>query len=261
MLSSKPLSWFHPDPKQPRKHFDEGELRLLGESLKVRQNDPVQAKPDGTIIDGERRWRAAKLVGIEKLDVIVTDAALTDTQVNVIRLTSFFHKADLSGYEKWLACADLICANPTWQIKDMAEALKIDPSSATRYLSPSKCTPEWQNALKAGTVGLSDVYAASKLPQGEQAALLAMKLNGASRDQLEAAGRKTRTPASTVKLARCRVPLSTGTVVVVTGQDMTLEGLIESLGLALDAAKRANKDAIDIKTAERVWRDRAKAAG
>ena len=32
-LEPKPLSFFKPDLNQPRKHFDEDELRLLGESL------------------------------------------------------------------------------------------------------------------------------------------------------------------------------------------------------------------------------------
>ena len=75
-LESKPLSWFKPVPNQPRKHFDEAKLRLLGESLKLRQNDPIQAMLDGTVIDGECRVRAAPLVGLEKLDVIITDKPL-----------------------------------------------------------------------------------------------------------------------------------------------------------------------------------------
>lgn len=54
-LTSKPVAFFKPDSNQPRKISDESGLRTLGESLKDRQNDPVQAKPDGTLIDGERR--------------------------------------------------------------------------------------------------------------------------------------------------------------------------------------------------------------
>ena len=103
-LTTKPVSFFRPDPNQPRKHFDESALLALGASLKVRQIDPVQAKPDGTLIDGERRWRAAKLVGLEKLDAIITDAVLSDSQINLVRLTSFFHREDLTAFEKWSAC-------------------------------------------------------------------------------------------------------------------------------------------------------------
>ena len=60
-LTTKPLSWFKTNP-QVLKTFDEAELRLLGESLRNKQLQPVLLKPDGTIIAGKRRYRAAKLV-------------------------------------------------------------------------------------------------------------------------------------------------------------------------------------------------------
>lgn len=261
-LETRPLSFFKPDPRQPRKHFDEAALLALGESLKVRQNDPVQAKPDGTIIDGERRWRAAKLVGLEKLDVIVTDAALSDSQLNVVRLTSFFHREDLSPYEKYLACAEMMCANPSWQMKDLAETLKLDPSMVTRLLSPSKCIPPWQDALAAGTVGISDCYAASKLPQKDQAELLALKLSGASRDQIEQSGRQKRNgTASAIRVVRIKCPLPSGATVTVSGsaEGLSLEEMIEALAELLKEARRANEQGIDGKTFAAVCRDKAKA--
>lgn len=262
-LENKPLDWLKPDPNQPRKHFDEAELRLLGESLRKKQLQPILAQPDGTIIAGERRWRAAKLVGLPTLEVKIADETLSDSQVRIWQLVENMQRADLSGYEQWLGCAELMCmhSSPPWQMKDLAEALQKDPSTVTRLLSPSKCIQAWQDALRDGKVGISDCYAASKLPQDKQAGLLALKLSGASRDQIEEAGRKTRTPrAETPKQARVVCPLSTGTRIVVTGPEMDLDGLIEALQSALEAARKANKDSLDVKTAERVWRDRAKVA-
>jgi len=80
---------------------------------------------------------------------------------------------------------------------------------------------------------------------------------------LAEAGRKLRngTGTTAVRLARVRCPLNTGTVVVVSGPEMTIEGYISALQQALDQAKRANKEALDIRTAERVWKDRSKVAG
>ena len=258
-LVSKPLSWLKPDPNQPRKHFDEDALRSLGESLKVRQNDPVQAKPDGTLIDGERRWRAGKLVGLDNLDVIVTDAALTDTQINVIRLTSFFHREDLTAYEKWLACAELMCGNPSWQMKDLAQTLKIDPSMATRLLAPSKCVEAAQNALRDGKIGISDCYAISKLTEpAEQTALLALKLSGASRDDIEKAGRKTRAAeAPAVKVNKVKCLLSSGVQIVVSGNGLTLDGSIDALGEAIKEMKRARELGYTAKTFAAAMKDKA----
>lgn len=47
-----------PGPAPATRNADEAELRQLGESLEERQNEPAQAKLDGTIIDGWRllRW-------------------------------------------------------------------------------------------------------------------------------------------------------------------------------------------------------------
>jgi len=67
-LSFKPLGWFKVGP-QARKHFEEADLRQLGESLKVKQLQPVLAREDGWLIAGERRLRAATLVGLPELMV------------------------------------------------------------------------------------------------------------------------------------------------------------------------------------------------
>ena len=45
------------------------------------------AKPDGTIIAGERRFRAATMVGLKELMVIVTDEPLTQAEIRAIQLT------------------------------------------------------------------------------------------------------------------------------------------------------------------------------
>ena len=258
-LATKPISFFKADPNQPRKHFDEAALRALGESLKVRQNDPVQAKPDGTLIDGERRWRAAMLVGLDKLDVIITDAALTDSQINIVRLTSFFHREDLTAFEKWFACKQLLELNPGWLAKDLAQQLHVDPSMVTRLLSPSNCIAAWQDALQEGKVGISDVYAASKLPESEQAGLLALKLSGASRDAIEKAARKQRSvekPAVKVNRVKCLLP--SGVQIVVSGNGVSLDESIEALTEAIKEMKRARELGYTSKTFAAAMKDKAR---
>lgn len=108
----KPPAVLRPDPGQPRKQFPEAELRELGESMRVRQLQPVMARPDGTLIAGERRLRAAQLVGLPTIDVIVVDEPLSETQLRVLQLTENVHRADLSEGEKYRACAELLRLNP-----------------------------------------------------------------------------------------------------------------------------------------------------
>jgi len=65
-----------PDPNNLRQIFDEQEIQALADNLlEIGQTDPVQVfkREDGTydLFDGERRWRAARLAGINELKAIV----------------------------------------------------------------------------------------------------------------------------------------------------------------------------------------------
>jgi ParB family transcriptional regulator, chromosome partitioning protein len=263
MLTNKPLAFFKTDPKQPRKQFSEADLRSLGASMKsLGQLQPVGARPDGTLLWGERRYRAAQLVGLPELEVIITDRKLSDSEIRLIQLAENMHRADLTGYEKWLGCAELMMMNPHWQMKNLAEDMHLDPSMVTRLLSPSKCIPAWQEALKAGKVGISDCYAASKLDEKEQAGLLALKLSGASRDTIEQAGRKKRNgTTATVKVARLRCALPSGVAVQFTGEGITLELAIDAMKDLTAELKRAIDQGLDSRTVVRVLADKAKAKG
>lgn len=69
------LDLIEPNRKQPRKYFDETALEELAASLKTYgMIQPVVVKKSGEyyeLIAGERRWRAAKIAGLNKIPVIV----------------------------------------------------------------------------------------------------------------------------------------------------------------------------------------------
>jgi ParB family chromosome partitioning protein len=65
-----------PNPDQPRKSFDEAGLRALADSIAERgvlQPVLVRPRPGGTyeLVAGERRWRAARLAGLETMPALV----------------------------------------------------------------------------------------------------------------------------------------------------------------------------------------------
>src|SRR5579859_3970600 len=106
-MMTKSVEWLRADPKNPRKSANEADLDRLGDDLLVRGVlQPLLARPDGTIIDGWRRWLAAQRKGIKELPVIVTDREPTEKELRGIQLATVFHKADLTAYEKWLACSE-----------------------------------------------------------------------------------------------------------------------------------------------------------
>jgi hypothetical protein len=144
-------------------------------------------------------------------------------------------------------------------MKDLADALHLDPSMLTRLVSPSKCIPAWQEALKAEKVGISDCYAASKHPPDEQAGLLSLKLAGASRDAIEQAGRKKRASGTpSVKVARVKCTLSSGINVVVSGEGVSLDESIEALTEAIKEMKRARDLGYTAKTFAAAMKDKSR---
>ena len=73
-----PITQVDPDPAQPRKHFDEEALRQLADSLKLHgMIQPIVVRPEGpehyVIVAGERRYRAARLLGLPTIPAIVRD--------------------------------------------------------------------------------------------------------------------------------------------------------------------------------------------
>lgn len=100
----------------------------------------------------ERTSGSAVIPGMNTLDVVITDAPLSDSQLAVVRLSSFFHRRDLTPPEKASACKQLLDLNPGWKAQDLAALLHVDPSMITRLLSPSKCTPTVVEAFKAGVL-------------------------------------------------------------------------------------------------------------
>ena len=88
--STLPLREIEPDPEQPRKRFDDDALSQLADS--ITENGllqpiavrPKKVGPGYIIIAGERRWRAARLAGLDEVPVIIKD--VTDEQAAALAL-------------------------------------------------------------------------------------------------------------------------------------------------------------------------------
>lgn len=95
---------------QPRVTFDENELAAL--SASIRENgilQPINVRRCGVnyeIISGERRFRAAKICGLEEVPCIVIDA--DDERSAVLALIENIQRRDLSYFEEALAIERLI---------------------------------------------------------------------------------------------------------------------------------------------------------
>lgn len=257
-LVNQPLAWFKVNP-QVRRHFDEAGLLALGESLKTRQIQPVLAKPDGTLIAGERRLRAAALVGMTELQAIISDEPLSDTQIKVVQLAENVHRADLNDIEKYRGCEELLRLNPGWNNKTLAEHLHLSESAITKYLSPSRCIPEVQQALEAGRIGIAAVYEIAKAAPEQQADLLQFSLAGASRDELAKRVRKPKqSDTPQVRVKRIQLPLPSGVSFTVSGEELSLDDIHSALGELQRELRRGCEQGLDPKTLSKVLQDKAK---
>jgi ParB family transcriptional regulator, chromosome partitioning protein len=77
-LQELPVVSIRPNPNQPREHFDEEALAALAESIReVGVLQPVLVRETGEgfeLIAGERRWRAARRVGLQTIPAIIRHA-------------------------------------------------------------------------------------------------------------------------------------------------------------------------------------------
>jgi ParB family chromosome partitioning protein len=110
-LRELPVELIAANPKQPRRRFDEDALQTLAGSLGERgvlQPVLVRPKPGGTyeLVAGERRWRAAKIAGLERIPALVR--AHGDAEALELALIENMAREDLSPIEEARACAALV---------------------------------------------------------------------------------------------------------------------------------------------------------
>ena len=101
-LRTLKITEVEPNRDQPRKTFNQESLEELAESIKTYGiiQPIVVSKQDGYfgIVAGERRWRAAKLAGLEEIPAIIRE---DDEQTNKeIALIENIQREDLNPYEK-----------------------------------------------------------------------------------------------------------------------------------------------------------------
>jgi ParB family chromosome partitioning protein len=104
-----PVELIAPNPNQPRRTIDPESLQALADSLGEQGVlQPVLVRPLAggyELIAGERRWRAARLAGIERIPALVRPAG--DAQTLELALIENMAREDLNPIEEARACAAL----------------------------------------------------------------------------------------------------------------------------------------------------------
>jgi ParB/RepB/Spo0J family partition protein len=211
------------------------------------------------ILYGHGRYLSAKVLGWKEIEAKVFPAALSETQSKVIGAGENFQRTDLTGYEKYRLCVELLALNPEWKAKDLADQLHLDPGMITRLLSASRCIPAIQDALKGGLCSIEDCYTASRLSEAEQHEYLAARRNGASAADLARRVRRSKNGnGQEVRLAKVKILLAVGATVALSGKELHMESVVELLAETLKEARKAHDAGYDVRTWQAMMRDKAR---
>ena len=164
---------------QPRKDFDQEKLQELADS--IRQHgvvQPILLRQNGeryVIVAGERRFRAARLAGLEKVPAIVKD--LDETQVMEVALIENLQREDLNPIEEAAAIRFLMQQHDLTQEEVSKRLSKSRPAIANSLRLLTLPEPV-QAYLRNGKLQAGHARALAGLQDPEAQAVLADKIVG-----------------------------------------------------------------------------------
>lgn len=149
-----PVGDINPNREQPRKNFDEESLAELAQS--IREHGIIQplivtkkAKNNYEIVAGERRWRAARLAGLNKVPVIVRE--LAEDRIFALALIENLQREDLDPIETAMALQDLIDRQNLTQ-NQLAEMIGKSRSAIANTLRLLNLPPEVRQEIVRGEI-------------------------------------------------------------------------------------------------------------
>jgi ParB family chromosome partitioning protein len=168
-VSRLAVSQIHFNPHQPRKTFDEDELRTLCESIKthgILQPLVVRAAGDGyQLIAGERRLRAAQAAGLNEVPVHVVN--FDDQQVFEAALVENIQRSDLNPIEKAQGFKEYLDKFGMTQ-EQLGARLGLDRTTISNLLGLLNLPEEVQQAVRLGQITLGHAKVLKGVPDSER---------------------------------------------------------------------------------------------
>jgi len=150
-----------PNPKQPRRDFEEKAMLELAESIKL--HDIIQpvtvsklASGKYRLISGERRWRATKLAGIKDIPAYVRQA--NDVQLLELALLENLQREDLNAMEISLSYKRMM-EELDYTQEQVAERMGKDRSTVANFIRLLKLPPDIQLAVRSGELSMGHARA------------------------------------------------------------------------------------------------------
>jgi ParB family chromosome partitioning protein len=159
-LQEIPISEIRPNPHQPRDYFDEEALGSLAESIReVGVLQPVLVRAAGNgyeLIAGERRWRASRRVGLQRIPAIIRTA--DDATALEHALVENLHRSDLNPLEEAAAYQQLI-EDFALTHDEVAGRVGRSRASISNMLRLLQLPPSIQRSLQTGQLSMGHARA------------------------------------------------------------------------------------------------------
>jgi ParB family chromosome partitioning protein len=168
------LDAVRPNPRNPRKNFDQSALNALADSMKQHgQLQPIVVRRIGDeyeLIAGERRWRACKRAQLERVWAVERHVR-DDFEAAALAFIENAQRVDLSREEKVAALDDLADLVGSLGLRKLASEIKVAPSWLSEQLKVRR-DPDVFPALEQGQISVAQAAALARAPAHARRSLL-----------------------------------------------------------------------------------------
>ena len=201
------ITQLQPGQYQPRQQFEDAALQELSDSIKAQGLvQPIVVRAISAdkyeIIAGERRWRAAKLAGLDKVPVVIR---LADSQATLaMALIENIQREDLNPIETAIGLKRLIKEFDLTQ-QAVADTVGRSRAAVSNLLRLLKLPKSIQAALHDGKISMGHARAIISLPESMQKELVKKAISkGWSVREMEEVVQQALIPKVLVKKAKSR---------------------------------------------------------
>ena len=226
-----PLDAIDPNPEQPRRVFDDDQLRTLADSIRIHGVlQPVVVRRNGErfeLVVGERRWRAARSAGLDSIPAVIVDLDPQDRLE--VALVENVQRHDLNPIELAVAFRALADSGSTQE--EIGHRVGMDRSSIANHIRLLDLPREIQEDVECARISTGHAKALLTLGNPERRRQLRDRIveeQLSVRAAEELTRPKTRTPS--------RRPQR-------TPRDPNLQRVADSLRERLQTRVRLNGDA------------------
>ncbi|MBL7726952.1 MAG: ParB/RepB/Spo0J family partition protein [Dinghuibacter sp.] len=164
-----PLERIKPNPRQPRKDFNEKALQELAASIKMHDIiQPVTIMKMGEgyqLISGERRYRAAQIAGLKDIPAYVRST--NDSQVLELALLENLQREDLNAMEIAISYKRMMDELDYTQ-EQVAERMGRERTTVTNYLRLLKLPPNIQLSLRNNEISFGHARAIAGVEEADK---------------------------------------------------------------------------------------------